>query len=152
VTAVFVLIASLAFLMGAYEFVQRARARRDIAPASDLQRHFGLYAGNRPVIHLDPALVPSDLRHLIPLAEKWGIGDDIIRTDLIDKSSDSEKRDLHDALYQPFERITEWLDSFAGSPLSAEAEAFMYLQGVLDEMGIYISEEKRATRPPSAGA
>ena len=81
-TAVFVLIASLAFLMGAYQFVQRTRARRDIAPASDLQRHFGLYAGNRPVIHLDPALVPSDLRHLIPLAEKWGIGDDLIRTDL----------------------------------------------------------------------
>jgi hypothetical protein len=86
------------------------------------------------------------------LAEKWGIGDDIIRTDLLDKSSDSERRDLHDALYQPFERITQWLDSLAGSPLSAEAEAFMYLQGVLDEMGFYISEEKRATRPPSADA
>jgi hypothetical protein len=152
VTAIFVLIAAVAFLMGAYDFVQRARARRGIAPASKLQRHFGMYAENRPVIHLDPALVPSDLRHLIPLAEKWGIGDDIIRTDLIDKSSDSEKRELHDALYGPFERITEWLDSLAGSPPSEEAEAFMYLQGVLDEMGFYISEEKRATRPPSAGA
>jgi hypothetical protein len=152
VTTTFVLVAALAFLIGASDFVRRARARRDIAPASDLQRHFGLYAENRPVIHLDPALVPSDLRHLIPLAEKWGIGDGIIRTDLIYKSSDSEKRELHDALYEPFERITEWLDSFAGRPLSEEAEAFMHMQGALDEMGFYISEEKRATRPPSWGA
>jgi len=28
----------------------------------------------------------------------------------------------------------------------------MYLQGVLDEMGLYISEEKRATPPPPADA
>jgi hypothetical protein len=141
-------IAAGAFLIGAYDFIRRARARRDIAPASELQKHFGLYAENRPVIQLDTKRVPPDLRHLIPLAEKWGVGDDIIRNDLIDKSSSLEKRELHDALYGPFERITEWLTT-ADRPLSDEAEAFMYMQEALDEMGFFIGEEKRTEPPPS---
>ena len=146
-----VVVAVLAFAIGAYDALRRARARRGIAAASILQPAGGLYAANRPVIHLDPSLVPPDLRHLVPLAEQWGIGDDIIRHDLIERSSPSEKRELHDALYQPFERITEWLDSQPGGGLSAEAEAFMYMQGALDEMGYYVLEEKRAAPPPSPG-
>ena len=149
VTASLVLIAVLAFLIGAYDFVRRARLRRGIASGSELQKHFGLYAENRRILELDPAHVPAHLRHLVPLAEKWGIGDDIIRNDLIDKSSGVAKRELHDALYEPFERITEWLNSFGERPLSPEAEAFMYMQTALDEMGYYILEEKRAASPSS---
>lgn len=141
------LVAALAFLIGAYDFVRRARARRDIAPASELQRHFGLYAEKRPIIQLDSALVPPDLRQLIPLAEKWGIGDDIIRNDFIDKSSSSEKRQLHDALSEPSARITEWLNSLHGTPLSDEAAAFMYMEVALDEMGFYLGEEEGAAPP-----
>jgi hypothetical protein len=145
VTSTLALIAVLAFLIGTYDFIRRARLRRDIAPASELQKHLGLYAENRPILQLDPAHVPAHLRHLVALAEKWGLGDDIIRNDLIDGSSSVEKRELHDALYEPFQGITEWLDSYAGRPLSPEAEAFMYMQGALDEMGYHILEEKRAT-------
>jgi hypothetical protein len=135
-------IAVFAFLIGAYDFVRRTRSRRGIASAANLQKHFGLYAENRPIAKLDPALVPAHLRHIVPLAEKWGIGDDIIRNDLIDKSSSVERRELHDALYEPFEDITVWLNSFAGRSLSPEAEAFMYMQSALDEMGYHILEEK----------
>jgi hypothetical protein len=149
VTSTLALIAVLAVLIGAYDYVRRARSRRDIASASDIQKRFGLYAENRPILRLDPVQVPADLRHLVPLAEKWGIGDDIIRNDLINKASSTEKRELHDSLYAPFERIAEWLTSFAGHPLSAEAEAFMYMQTALDEMGYYILEEKRAASPAS---
>jgi hypothetical protein len=143
-TSILIWIAALAFIIGAYDFVRRARLRRDIAPSSDLQKQLGLYAENRPILQLDPARVPDHLRDLVPLAEKWGIGDDIIRNDLVDKSTSTEKRELHDALYDPFERVTEWLDSFAGRPFSPEAEAFMYMQLALNEMGYYVLEEKRA--------
>lgn len=143
-------IAVPAFLIGAYEYFRRARSRRGILPAYDLQKNFGLYAENRPILELDPAQVPAHLRHLVSLAEKWGVGDDIIRNDLIDKSSSAERRELHDAMYEPFERMTEWLNSFAGQPLSPEAEAFMYMQTALDEMGYYILEEKRASPPESS--
>jgi hypothetical protein len=149
VTWTLALIAVVAVFIGAYDFVRRARSRRGIASSSAIQKQFGLYAENRPILHLDPVHVPADLRHLVPLAEKWGIGDDIIRNDLINKSSNAEKRELHDGLYAPFERITEWLASFAGRPLSAEAEAFMYMQTALDEMGYYILEQKRAASPTS---
>ena len=142
----FVLIAVVASLVGAYDFVRRARARHGIAPASELQKQFGLYAENRPIIQLDPKLVPPDLRHLIPLAQKWGIGDDIIRNDLIDKSGEAEKRELHDALAEPSTRITEWLNSFDGT-LSDEAEAFMYMEIALDEMGFYLEEEEDPASP-----
>jgi hypothetical protein len=147
VTVTLGVVAAVAFLIGAYDFVRRARARRDIAPASELQRHFGLYAENRPIIQLDPTLVPPDLRHLIPLAEKWGIGDDIIRNDFIDKASSAEKRELHDALAEPSARITEWLNSFDASSPSDEAEAFMYMEIALDEMGFYLAEGE-GTAPP----
>jgi hypothetical protein len=146
----FVLIAVVASLIGVYDVVRRARARYGIAPASQLQREFGLYAENRPIIQLDPALVPPDLHHLIPLAEKWGIGDDIIRNDFIDKSSDAEKRELHAALAEPSTRITEWLNSFDGT-LSDEAAAFMYMEIALDEMGFYLEEEEDAAPPGDSG-
>jgi len=149
VTSTLGVIAVLAVFIGVYDYVRRARSRRDIASTSDIQKHFGLYAENRPILRLDPVQIPTDLRHLVPLAEKWGIGDDIIRNDLIDKSSSVERRELHDSLYAPFEKIAEWLTSFAGRPLSAEAEAFMYMQTALDEMGYYILEEKRAASPAS---
>ncbi len=130
-----VVIAVVAFLIGMYDYVRRARWRREIAPASELQKRFGLYAENRPVLELDPTQVPTHLRHLLPLAAQWGVGDDIIRNDMIDKSTGAEKREAHEAVADSYERITEWLDSFEGRPLSPEAEAFLYLQAALDEMG-----------------
>ena len=72
-----------------------------------------------------------------------GIGDDIIRNDCVDKASEAEKRELHDALYEPYEEITAWLNGFGSGSMPDEAEAFMYMQEALDEMGYYILEEKR---------
>lgn len=43
-----------------------------IRPAGELQREHQLYAENRPGLRLDPSRVPPNLRHLVPLAEKWG--------------------------------------------------------------------------------
>jgi hypothetical protein len=142
----------VAVLAAAWALTRRDRAS-GIAPASELQRKYALYAENRPVIHLDVERVPPHLRHLIPLAEKWGIGDDIIRNDYIAKASDAEKRELHDGFYAPFEQITGWVDSFGNEPMTDEGEAFMYAQMALDEMGYYILEEKARWRdvPPQEG-
>jgi hypothetical protein len=138
-------LALVAILSSAYVLTRRDR-RSAIAPASELQRKYGLYAENRPLIRLDPARVPAPLRHLVPLAEKWGIGDDFIRNDCIDKASEAEKRELHDAFYEPFEQITQWLESFGQKSMTEEAAAFMYAQGALDEMGYYVLEEKARAR------
>jgi hypothetical protein len=139
-------LALAAILVSAYVLTRRDR-RRGIASAAQLQRKYGLYAENRPVLRLDPEGVPSNLRPLISLAEKWGIGDDIIRNDYIGKTSDAEKRELHDAFYEPYEQVTAWLNSFKAGPMTEQAQAFMYTQLALDEMGYYILEEKEKDQP-----
>ena len=84
---------------------------------------------------LDTMQVPADLRHLAPLAEEWGIGDDVDRGAKVDASSAAERDALRTALAPHHARITAWLDSFAqGTPMPDEAAAFMYMQLALEEM------------------
>src|SRR5438034_834269 len=89
----------------------RRAARVRFAPAHVLQRKHGLYAENRPVIRLDPAVVPGHLRDLIPLAEKWGIEDDIIRFDFEEKSSASERDELVRTVAPRLADIDAWLQT-----------------------------------------
>ena len=91
------------------------------------------------VVRLDSSQVPADLRDLLPLAEKWGIGDDVARSHFQGTASQAERDALKSALTGRNKRITEWLDSFSDAkPMSDEATAFMYMQLGLDEMGIWV--------------
>lgn len=72
---------------------------------------------------LDPARVPSELRSLLPWAERWGIGDDGYREEAIESATTDDLAALARCLDDvPDETITNWLtgpDSRA-KPLSAE--------------------------------
>jgi hypothetical protein len=106
-----------------------------ILPAAELQRRYGLYAENRPVIQLDPERVPLHLRDLIPLAETWGIGDDIIRFDFEQRASDAAKRALLSSLRGRIDDVQKWLRSQpASAEMSEEAAAFTYLLSAWDEV------------------
>lgn len=118
----------------------------EILPADQMQKKYGLYAENRPNIEIDPDKVPAHLRDLIPMAEKWGVGDDIIRSDLEDKATEEEKSEFREALRGRTADVTAWLDSFdtvpdlkseAANPMSEEAVPFMYMLGALDESGLW---------------
>ena len=78
--------------------------------------------------------VPDDLRHLVPLAERWGIGDDVDRNAAVDRATPVERAELERALAPSNARITAWLDSFRQQPMTDEAAAFMYMQLALEEM------------------
>lgn len=111
----------------------------EILPAAEMKKRHQLTADNRPEVVLSASKVPSDLADLVPLAEKWGIGDDIIRNDFQSKSSDADKQALAKALTGRNNRITEWLDSQPkDEAMSDEAAAFMYMQLGLDEMGLWV--------------
>ena len=43
---------------------------------------------------LDPALVPENLRHLIPFAETYGISDDITREKLLENTNEEDLQAL----------------------------------------------------------
>jgi len=111
-----------------------------ILPAEEMQKKHRLYAGNRPKIKLDKHKVPKDLHKLIPLAEKWGIGDDIIRADFEEKTSKSDKIKLKNVLKGNTKKINKWLDTFKGKKMSDEAAAFMYMLSAADEIGVYPKE------------
>jgi hypothetical protein len=84
--------------------------------------------------HLDSAAVPVDLRHLVPLAERWGIGDDVERNQRVGRATPAEREELRAAITPLYSRITAWLDSFGGGAMTDEAAAFMYMQLALEEM------------------
>ena len=89
------------------------------------------FAGSK----LNPAKVPNDLRPLIPLAERWGIGDDVDREAALARATKAEQQKLRRAVEAHAAKITEWLDSFgADETMSDEAAAFMYMQLAVDEL------------------
>ncbi|GAJ06951.1 unnamed protein product [marine sediment metagenome] len=72
------------------------------------------------------------------MAEKWGIGDDVIRCDFGKKASEAEKQEFKEKLTGRTKEVTEWLDSFKdGWEMAEEAGHFMYMLEALDEMGLW---------------
>ena len=89
-------------------------------------RRAGFTAANRPTIILDPSRVPVSLRPLIPLAEKWGISDDVIRDDVFRLASASDLQHLADTLRKYEGALDDWLagaEAASNSP-SPEYVAF----------------------------
>lgn len=86
------------------------------------------------VSQLDPAEVPEALRLLVPLAQTWGIGDDVERAEYIARASVADREALRQAIAPHQARITAWLDSFGADPMSDEAAAFMYMQLAVEQM------------------
>ena len=83
---------------------------------------------------LNPEVVPADLRHLVPLAQRWGIGDDTERNAKVERSTPAEREELRTAIAPVQSRITAWLDSFGQGAMTNEAAAFMYMQLALEEL------------------
>lgn len=78
--------------------------------------------------------VPADFRDLVPLAQRWGIGDDVARSERVQQATDAERAELRAAFGPRQARITAWLDSFGQGPMPEEAAAFMYTQLAIEEM------------------
>lgn len=97
----------------------------DIAPGSELLKRLGRSASKRPREVLDPAHVPEGLRHLIPLAEHWGVSCDVTRHAVTDAATDAELSTLSSALKGHHSAIHDWFYSFReGDPQPNEVSAF----------------------------
>ena len=84
----------------------------EVLPAEEMRRKYGLCAENRPAIKLDPARVPKQLHVMIPLAEKFGVSDDLIRNDLFAKTPRAELEKLK----KPIDRFEKTLDKWLAGP------------------------------------
>jgi hypothetical protein len=84
---------------------------------------------------LDAAKVPEGLRKIVPLAQRWGIGDDVDRGEALSRVTPEERAELRRAVETHGAEITAWLDSFGGGEkMSEEAAAFMYMQLAVEEL------------------
>ena len=98
------------------------------------RRDPGSFDAAQAVPPLDSEKVPADLRALVPLAQRWGIGDDVARSERVKRATDAERSELRAAFGPRQARITAWLDSFGQGPMPEEAAAFMYSQLAIEEM------------------
>jgi hypothetical protein len=98
----------------------------EVLPAGEMRKKYGLTAENRPIIKLDSANVPQSLRHLIPMAERFGISDDLIRADFMDKTPAADVDELRRIVREYQDLLEEWLTGPAADEptLSAEYLAF----------------------------
>lgn len=113
----------------------------DIAPADAFRAAYAPDAIATARTPLDPAKVPASLRGLVPLAEYWGIGDDVLREMLQEAESPAKKKAMADAVTPHNAAITAWLDGLrTGEPMSDEANAFMYMQLGLTELELFREE------------
>jgi hypothetical protein len=71
----------------------------EILPADVMKAKYNLTAEHYKPPRLNPERVPHRLRDLLPIAAKWGIGDDIIRDDFQQRAPESEKQELGELIY-----------------------------------------------------
>ena len=81
----------------------------EVMPACEMRQKYDLVSENSPTIKLDPASVPKALRDLIPLAERFGVSDDLKREDLFEKTAESELSKLKRRLEKYEDELDDWL-------------------------------------------
>jgi hypothetical protein len=81
----------------------------ELLSVEEMRARYGLVAENRPTIRLNPGNVPEGLRHLIPYAELWGVGDDLIRDDMVRSAPKEAIDELKRIVEDHDDLLDEWL-------------------------------------------
>lgn len=106
-----------------------------VASGRELKDAFGFTAKNRPTIKLNPENLPEALHPLIPVAEAWGISDDLIRGDVIDQASPEALREFVATIRENEDLIYGWL----GDPevyLHSHSEEFYAFTAMMLVFGV----------------
>jgi hypothetical protein len=98
----------------------------EVLPMGEMRRKYYHPDERPPVITLSAEKVPEGLRALIPIAEKWGISDDILREDALQRASKEERDELTRIVTQYDDLLDAWLagPETANPPFSAVYLAF----------------------------
>lgn len=112
----------------------------DVGPGDEMQRKYGWYAENRPIIHVEADQVPIHLRDVIPYVERWAIPCDVTRGDYYDQQPKDDIRDFVRVVGRRDREINAWLDTFSDQ-WPAAGYQFMYLLKALGEAACDFPEE-----------
>jgi len=80
--------------------------------------------------------IPENLRHLIPLLKKWSIPDDSEREQLMEETSEKQKKKIIKTVWPYMVEINKFLDSFGDEALSHEAMLLGNLAELVSELQI----------------
>lgn len=86
--------------------------------------------------------IPKPLRGLIPLAIKYGIGDNVDRDDIMKAASINDLTDLEEKVIPRQQEIADWLNTFPENEISESASFFLYLGSACDEVPFYLSNRE----------
>ncbi len=103
-------------------------------------KDFGWFQSSEPVeedMLLDPDEVPRNLHFLIPLAKKWGIGDDVERSEFMDSATLQEVEELEEKVGPKMQEISEWILKYPEDHYSDTTYFFTYLMCAYDEADSY---------------
>ncbi len=81
----------------------------EVLPVGKLRKKYYFPDEHPPELRLNPANVPAKLVHLIPIAERWGISDDMLRMDAVRKADSGEVADLKRIVREHDDALDEWL-------------------------------------------
>jgi hypothetical protein len=79
-------------------------------------------------------LVPRDLRELVPIAKRYGVGDDVCRGMFVRQTPARERARIVSSIESRLARIDEWLKSLGEPPYGREASAFFWLLEAVEDM------------------
>lgn len=107
----------------------------EVLPVGEMRRKYYQPDEVPPKIALDPARVPLPLRSLIPLAERWGISDDILRTDALRRATPQEVSELKRIVADFNDLLDDWLAGPEASDPQPSAEyiAFTTMRMAADD-------------------
>lgn len=93
------------------------------------------YVEKEMVININE--IPQNLRHLVPLAKKWGIGDDGDRGEFMELATKEDLDELEEMVGPNMQAISDWLSSYPEDSYNDTTYYFTYLMSAYDETGIY---------------
>jgi hypothetical protein len=108
----------------------------EVLTTAEVRRRYGLRGIEANEVDLDEGEVPVSLRHLIPLARVWGIGDDVLRDDMAREADPMALLDLKRQVDEVDGEFDAWLTSpqaLATGPTPAYV-AFSNLREVADRV------------------
>lgn len=107
----------------------------EVLTVEEVRRRYQLWGVKAEPVAFDENEVPAALKHLIPLARVWGIGDDVLREDMVAAADPEALMELKRAVKAVNRDMSDWLSSpSALAKISPAYLAFTNLRMVADEV------------------
>lgn len=108
--------------------------RFEVLPVGEMRQKYYSPDETPPPLTLNAQNVPEPLRVLISLAEKWGIGDDMLRAGFVSKAPPEEVAELRRVVASYDDELDKWLAGPEAQkpPFSPEYLAFTHMRMAAD--------------------